>query len=202
MRAPPATPARSAACRLPWRLSVALAALTLQACYTVPMAPLVYGSKTTGGLDISTGGSANPSVSVSIGYKRDDIALVPVAVREDSSKGDEKLIVVPGGGPGPRTRGNIRDSMSVFGIFEGRGMGDTAAQSTRLDARAANYFSTGIAAQELARGFGAAQAARQVTLCLEQVKSIADTLTDAAKKEDFHARGLAACAAGHNLPAE
>ena len=180
-----------------FRLAAVVAALSLQACYTVPMAPLVYGSKTTGGLDISTGGSANPSVSVSIGYKRDDIALVPVAVRQDSKEGDEKLSIVLGGG-GPGQQGRIRDSMSVFGIFEGRGMGDTAAQATKLDARAANYFSTGIAAQELARGFATERAARQVALCLEQVKSIADTLTTG--KDDYHARGLAACAAGRELP--
>lgn len=184
---------------LAW-LSAALAAVCAQGCYTVPMAPLVYGSKTTGGLDISTGGSANPSVSISVGYKRDDVALVPVAVREDSKAGDERLTLVPGGGPAPGGRGTVRDSMSVFGIFEGRGMTDTAAQATRLDSRAANYFSTGIAAQELARGFGTAQAARQMTACLEQVKAIADTLTTG--KDDYHKRGLAACAAGQNIPTQ
>lgn len=198
MHARRATSVRSATCLFPWRLSVVLAALSLQACYTVPMAPLVYGSKTTGGLDISTGGSANPSVSVSIGYKRDDIALVPVAVREDNRAGDEKLTVVLGDG-GAGAPAKTRDSMSVFGIFEGRGMGDTA-QSTKVESRAANYFSTGIAAQQLAHGFGAAQAARQMTACLEQVKAIADSL--ATGKDDYHKRGLAACAAGQSLPTQ
>lgn len=191
MRARPATPpSLGATRRLLRHLPAVVAALSMQACFTVPMAPLVYGSKTTGGLDISTGGSANPTVSVSIGYKRDDVALVPVAVREDSAEGDEKLTLV-----GSRSDARaIQDSMSVFGIFEGRGMGNTAAQGTGANANAANYFSTGLAAQKLAQGFGAAQAARQMTLCLEQVKTIADTL--ASGRDEYHARGLAACAAG------
>ena len=54
----------------PFRMIAAPVCLMgLQACATVPMAPLVYGSKTVGGFDISTSTGANPSVSISLGKK-------------------------------------------------------------------------------------------------------------------------------------
>lgn len=55
--------------------------------------PLAYGSKTVGGLDISTNTSgASPGVSISFGYKRDDLALVPVAVMQERGGKDGKVL--------------------------------------------------------------------------------------------------------------
>lgn len=130
-------------------IGIGLLILTLEGCTSVPMAPLVYGSKTIGGLDISTNATANPGVSVALGYKRDDIALVPTAVRSDSAAGDEVLQLVSGtdekrGGKDEGGDGGVadKDALSVFGSFEGRGIGGTTSPSSSFNAMAANYFST------------------------------------------------------------
>ena len=161
---------------------------SVQGCAVVPMAPLIYGSKTVGGLDISTNTSANPGASFSLGYKRDDLALVPVAVRREDSRGQELHIV-----RGQNNRGDKgddadkgkgkddSDALSVFGSFEGRGLGTAGQDSTKAEALAANYFSTGIAAQKLANGFGDAEKYRQARNCLRAVENLVAGLADGDK---------------------
>ena len=200
-------------------LILAAATLCLAGCVTVPMAPLVYGSKTVGGLDISTTTSTtNPGVSISIGYKRDDVALVPVAVLKNKAqpvgsdgKGGEHILIIHGDDAnadasdgGKETKAALdpgnrkKDSMSVFGSFEGRGM--AGADATSAQAVAANYFSTGIAAQHLAAGIGRAAAADQIRRCFEAVRDIADKLP-ADKQDTFREKGLTACSEAGKPPA-
>lgn len=81
--------------------------LGLAGCVSVPMTPLVYGSKTAGGLDMSNG-TANPSVSISLGYERGDFALVPVAVME--RKGQAPTTHGKGGENVQIIRGDDRDT--------------------------------------------------------------------------------------------
>jgi len=215
-------------------LILAAATLCLAGCVTVPIAPLVYGSKTVGGLDISTNtSSANPGVSLSIGYKRDDLALVPVAVMQkkgqaanSNGKGGEKLRIVSGnnldndddddappatdqaqpalpagtakkGKNAPRNPGGKQDAMSVFGSFEGRGFG--TASPVGAQALAANYFSTGVAAQTLAEGVGNALAADQLRKCFETVKDIASGLVE-AERPAYLKKGIDACSAAGQVP--
>jgi hypothetical protein len=178
------------------RLAALLCLAGLQACATVPMAPLVYGSKTVGGFDVSTSTGANPSVSISLGYKRDDLALVPIAVRRQGEKG-EQLLIVKGedaskGATPPGQRVADKDALSVFGSFEGRGIGGTNAPATSFNAMAANYFSTGIAAQKLASGFGKAERIRQLTHCFNAVKETSAVLAAADQAAAVKA-GMTAC---------
>jgi hypothetical protein len=195
---------------IPATLAVLAAALGLQACTTVPMAPLVYGSKSIIGVDISTNASPNPAVNLSIGYKRDDIALVPVAVigkgeidKNGMEIGKEKLRIIRGSDEeddGKDAGKKNHDAMSVFGSFEGRGMGGANDKAVQAELMAANYFSTGIAAQKLAKGFGAAAASRQMALCLKQVSDNAASLTDG--KDAYQKLGLIACSSGEKPAAK
>jgi hypothetical protein len=83
----------------------ALAAL-LAACSGLPQAPLVYASRSTVGLDLSTSSTETPGGSVSIGVKVVDYAYVPVAVARNqrSARGDgdyddiERIVAVYGEG--------------------------------------------------------------------------------------------------------
>lgn len=180
-------------------LAALLCVAGLQACATVPMAPLVYGSKTVGGFDVSTSTGANPSVSISLGYKRDDLALVPIAVRSTGEEG-EHLVIVKGedankGAATPVPRVADKDALSVFGSFEGRGIGGTNAPATSFNAMAANYFSTGIAAQKLASGFGKAERIRQLTHCFNAVKETSAVLAAADQAAAVKA-GMTACGTG------
>lgn len=49
-------------------------------CAHLEQAPLVYSSKTSFGLDVSTASTESPSIAMSVGYKQVDAAYVPVAV--------------------------------------------------------------------------------------------------------------------------
>ncbi len=185
------------------RAALAASLLGLSACVSVPMAPLVYGSKTIGGLDISTTTTGtNPGVSISIGYKRDDLALVPVAVLEKKGQPDEKLTVITGtdsdGADSSKRRARATgnhsmDAMSVFGSFEGRGMAGASTPATNAHVVAANYFSTGVAAQNLADGVGSAAAVAQVRLCVATVKEVAADISDATERQTYVKKGLDAC---------
>jgi hypothetical protein len=192
----------------------------------------VYGSKTVGGLDISTTTTgANPGVSISIGYKRDDLALVPVAVMTQKEGKDGKILEHPkiirghdinsddeddtnsdakqanGDAAAKEAKAlskakvqsdaagndnNRKDAMSVFGSFEGRGMAQTSTQTTGAQAIAANYFSTGVAAQNLARGLGNAAAADQLRKCFLSVKDVAGGVPD-ADRQTYVKKGIDAC---------
>lgn len=54
--------------------------LLLGGCAHLEQAPLVYASKTTFGVDISSASTENPGISMNVGYKQVDAAYVPVAV--------------------------------------------------------------------------------------------------------------------------
>jgi hypothetical protein len=60
--------------------ALAIGASLLAACSGIPQAPLVYASRATVGLDVSTASSETPGGSISIGVKIVDYAYVPVAV--------------------------------------------------------------------------------------------------------------------------
>lgn len=203
------------------RIMLSLGLASLAGCVSVPMAPLVYGSKTVGGLDISTATtSANPEVSLSIGYKRDDVALVPVAVmknKDQTADGDKKngeyILIIRGddvSGEPATTAGGLppknhddgksrRDAMSVFGSFEGRGWG--SADKVNAQAFATNYFSTGVAAQHLAEGVGRAVSADQLRRCFVAVQDLASGIAD-SERPTYLKKGLEACSEAGKVPAK
>jgi hypothetical protein len=62
--------------------------LTLAACQTIDNAGLVYGSRTIGGIDVSGGPQGGTgAANISFGYKREDLAFIPVAVCDKKESG-------------------------------------------------------------------------------------------------------------------
>ncbi|WP_295928900.1 hypothetical protein [uncultured Xanthomonas sp.] len=79
--------------------------LLLGGCAHLEQAPLVYASKTSFGVDVSTASTENPGISMNLGYKQVDAAYVPVAVARkcndgvagaDCSKKGYDLLVISG----------------------------------------------------------------------------------------------------------
>ncbi len=79
--------------------------LLLGGCAHLEQAPLVYASKTSFGVDVSTASTENPGISMNLGYKQVDAAYVPVAVARkcndgvagaDCSKKGYELLVISG----------------------------------------------------------------------------------------------------------
>lgn len=65
----------------PWRrLLLALLACALAACTPLRQASMVYGSKSVAGFNVGVSASAQPDFNVTIGYRNNDFAYVPVAV--------------------------------------------------------------------------------------------------------------------------
>lgn len=171
--------------------------LALAGCNTVPTAPLVYWSRTVGGLDISTGSGANPGVNLSLGYQRHDLAFVPAGAVWKDEQGKEHFKIIKGVDDDKcdsqsGCKGSDVDGLSVFGGFEGRGIAGAGAPTASVNAVAANYFSTGIAAQKLARRVGNAVSARHVANCVEAVTAAAKLLASADQAAAIK-EGMAAC---------
>jgi hypothetical protein len=72
-------------------LGILVVFVTLAACAPLQQAPLIYSSKTTVGIDVSTPTSEQPGVTINIGFKMVDAAYVPVAVAKecDTKKGSK-----------------------------------------------------------------------------------------------------------------
>ena len=116
---------------------IVTAGWVLASCSTNP--PLMFGDTTTYGLrlgnDTATGGG-----SVSLGYKAQSIAVVPVSVLDENGK--PRLLKGHG-------RHNA-DAMSVFASFESAASTPASNDST---VRLGQVFSTGVAAQVLTMGY-------------------------------------------------
>jgi hypothetical protein len=114
---------------------VCAAAMPITACTTGDQnMPLVFGRTQTVGIGVQ-GSAADGGGSVTLGFNDRNIAVVPTtssngtAIRSTSADG--KFV----------------DSLSVLGQFEARGSGRD------VEARLGTFFSTGLAARNLAEGF-------------------------------------------------
>ena len=74
------------------KLALLGAAASLGACSPLAQAPLVYSSKQTLGLDVSTTSTETPGLSISLGFKNVDAAYVPVAVAQACNPGDKSAV--------------------------------------------------------------------------------------------------------------
>lgn len=153
----------------------------LAGCATNP--PLMFGDTTTFGLrlgnDTATGGA-----SVSIGYKAQSIAVVPVSTIDDT--GTVKLL------KGHGTTLKERDALSVFASFQSAASAPPAG-SNDSTVRLGQVFSTGLAAQDLTMGY----------LCRERNdagcnKTAVDTALEAAAAANQAAALATAAAASAN----
>ena len=142
--------------------------------------PLMFGDSTTFGLRLGND-TATAGGSVSLGYKAQSVAVVPVSVLNEA--GVPKLL----NGHGDD---GLHDALSVFASFKSTAAdkeGDKSTQTVRLG----QVFSTGLAAQALTLGY----------LCRERTeascsKTAAENAIDAAAL-----RSAAAPAAARPTPA-
>ena len=96
-------------------------ALTLAGCQTIDNAGLVYGSRTVGGIDVSGGPQGSTGgANFSFGYKREDLAFIPVAVCEKKDgKGCQNIAKLIGSngqiGPSATRSEDIAAVSSIIG---------------------------------------------------------------------------------------
>lgn len=98
-------------------------ALALGGCATLEQAPLVYTSKTSFGVDISTTSTETPGLSMSVGFKQVDAAYVPVAVSKACQT--------------PKNNAKCDPTLHRVEIIGGKEqLGDTSADAKAADAAA------------------------------------------------------------------
>lgn len=121
------------------------ASLVLCACTTAPAPPLFFGEQVTVGINIGTG-AGTQGVDFTLGYKDQDVAVVPVGA---VSRGKGQAVTA-------RTRdgpGAEWDALSVFGQFEGQGAQPTVGGATHRKVALGRFFATGLAATNLADAY-------------------------------------------------
>ena len=116
----------------------ALTALTLGACTTAdqPM-PLVFGRTQSIGIGVQ-GSAADQGASITLGFNDRNIAVVPTT----TMAGNNIRSIATGEDDLP-----FEDSLSVLGQFEAN------AKATDVGVSLGTFFSTGMAARNLAEGF-------------------------------------------------
>ena len=73
------------------RIYICSAMLVLSGCAHLEQAPLVYTSKTSFGLEVSTTSTESPGISMIVGFKQVDAAYVPVAVARKCGSGEKEI---------------------------------------------------------------------------------------------------------------
>lgn len=117
----------------------------LCACSTAPAPPLFFGELVTVGINIGTG-AGTQGVDFSLGYKDQDVAVVPIGA-VSQGKG-QAVTASTKDGQGAEWD---KDALSVFGQFEGQGA-SPAGVGTRKVALG-RFFATGLAATNLAEAY-------------------------------------------------
>lgn len=127
--------------------------------------PLTFGDSTTFGLRLGNE-TATGGASVSLGYKAQSVALVPITYNDDD--GSARTLKADGDG--------MSDAMSVFAVFESAAQpgAATSANSVGLG----QIFSTGLAAQEITRGICQSQHSTQ---CGAAPSTVDSAVTETAR---------------------
>ena len=120
-------------------------------CATRGDVPLIFGTSNTVGISMG-GTAAEQGADITIGYKSQDFALVPVTIVQPD--GTEQQI-------GSAIRGDsFRDSFSVLGQFET----SASRSSTTVTTGLGKFFATGVAAKKLSDGFAKKLGAGRTTV--------------------------------------
>jgi len=120
--------------------------LPLTACGQLDNSYLIFGQKTNVGLEVS-GGVQDQGGSLNLGYKDQNIAIIPVARHFGAN--DTELMLLGSANNASETA-DSNDAYSVLGQFEISSEAD-GTPSVGLG----KFFATGIAAQNLSEGFQA-----------------------------------------------
>lgn len=126
---------------------VCVAPLILCACTSGPAPPLFFGEQVVMGLGIGTG-AATQGMDFTLGYKDQDVAVVPVGA---VSQGRGQAVTA-------RTQDGAgttwdKDALSVFGQFEGQGAHAAGSGSGTRKVALGRFFATGLAATNLAEAY-------------------------------------------------
>lgn len=128
-------------------------AVFLSACTTGESENLVFGQADTLGISIGLN-TTNQTPELVLGYKGANIAVVPVAIKNDSGE------VVPIGSVNEASEEDgAGDAFSVLGQFSGE------ASAQQQSASLGKFFATGLTAQVLAGGFACGIAAEAGATC-------------------------------------
>ena len=129
---------RRAACVVP---------LLVCACTTAPAPPLFFGEQVTMGISIGSG-AATQGMDFTLGYKDQDVAVVPVGA---VSRGKGQAVTAHTK-DGAGTTWD-KDALSVFGQFEGQGAHAGGSGSGTRTVALGRFFATGLAATNLAEAY-------------------------------------------------
>jgi hypothetical protein len=127
--------------------AIAALGLGVSACGNKDAAHLIFGQEHVVGIDVSAG-AADQGGTFSLGYRDKNIAIVPVAIKQN----DGSYMPLGGDMPGNNASTSIgKDAYSTIGQFEiaTDGNGNSVTPKVSLG----KFFATGVAAQFLADGF-------------------------------------------------
>lgn len=172
---------------------IAVAAL-LAACGGMQQASLLYSSRVSGGLDISTAAADGQGLSFSLGYKSTDLAVVPVAVAASGATGKGAIDRLIG------TYGNSVSTKSLESLPE--------EQKSRLTAAITAHQAASIAAGNLrsaegqrrsaeravAEALAASQPSTQQVAALQREQALVAKRTKELAEADEAAKAAAAAA--------
>lgn len=156
-----------------------IAAVALSGCATTPRHTnlLIFGTNTTGGLEVGT--NANQIPRILFGYTRQEVVLMPLLANtrlQTNSDGSSRLVpcglepsttdknqttaqVVPEGCKFLGRAGGVAGDYDTYSVLASFGAGvQTEVRNNRAkaDGKVAQYFATGLAARALAENGGAA----------------------------------------------
>lgn len=125
----------------------------LAGCGNVDGANLLFGQQQSVGLNMSAS-TTDQGTSLHLGFKDQDIAIVPVAVPNPSPDAGNSMTVIHGESSSKDhdTGGRNLDALSVFGQFDLDAGGGTAGGG---NVALGKFFATGVAATSLADGYKA-----------------------------------------------
>lgn len=143
---------------------------------------LMFGTNTTFGVGVGQGADQTPKID--IGYNRQEVAIVPVLANTTANGG--KLNPCPEADVASckfeaSHNGKDKDSYSTLASFGGTAGTDSAAGGGKVEV--AQYFATGVAAQQLVISGGA-----NVIQAGGDTKAKADAATAAAKAAEAAAK--------------
>lgn len=133
-------------------VTASAAMAVLSGCGNVKGANLLFGQQQSVGLNMSAS-TTDQGTSVHLGFKDQDIAIVPVAVPDTNADGKKSMTLIHGESQSKEqdAGGRNLDALSVFGQFDldaGAGTGSDGANVTL-----GKFFATGVAATSLADGY-------------------------------------------------
>lgn len=127
--------------------------------------PLLFGTTTSLGVAINTGSGTDISPGVTVGYGREEVALVPTVVPNDTELGPSDSRVILAG-----ASNNRQDALSTFANFNNENTG-TGGDTNPFGVGIGSTVATGVAAQYVALAQLCAAGQLTQAQCLEVART-------------------------------